>query len=256
MSDARRLPFPRDPNYGNRILRRRIRLTNHDGRVEAHLSDEFHEMHCTLRHADGCVTCLDARALRIPTTACPGAAVVLRELVGLPLSTPQTTLYDPARVRRNCTHMFDLAALAMAQAARPDETQRVYDAEVPDETGTPVAAMVARDGNPVHRWMIRDHRIVEPIELAGRPLLSGFTHWAGMTFEGDALEAAMVLAKTCFIAVGAPYLTETFTGQTLRRNDAMAGVCHAYREETLDSSWFLGGARRDFTSGVIEQDLD
>lgn len=253
MSDPYHLPFPPDPDYGGRILRRRIRLTNLDGRVEAHLSDVFHEMHCTLRHADGIVTDVDCRALRIPTTACPGAAVVVRELIGTPLSTPRATLYESARVRRNCTHMFDLVVLAMAQATREQEPSRVYDAAVPDETDGPVWVDVMRDEQTVHRWLVRHRRIVEPAMFEGRPLLAGFTRWASESFSGDLQEAAFILSKTCFIASGAPYLTEVFTGRTLRRNAAMAGVCHGYAEERLDSSWFLGGARRDFTDGVTEQ---
>ncbi|WP_066961235.1 DUF2889 domain-containing protein [Rhizorhabdus dicambivorans] len=256
MSAPYALPFPRDPAYGNRVVRRRFRLINHAGRVEAHLSDEFHEMHCTLWHAGGIITDIDARAFRIPTTACPGAAVVLRELIGLPLAMPREELYEKARVRRNCTHMFDLAALAIAQAARPHEAGRVYDAAVPDETDAPVTVIVECDGQVIHRWLVRDHHIVEPEALAGRPLLRGFTRWAAETFEGDALEAAIVLERTCLIAQGGPYLSEAFTGRTLRLNAVMAGVCHGYAEATLDSSWFIAGARRDFTAGVVEQPVN
>jgi hypothetical protein len=253
LADPYELPFPRDPDYGARILRRRIRLTNRPGQVEAHLSDVFHEMHCILDHRGGIVTDIDCRALRIPTTACPGAAAVIRELIGLPLSIPRAELYQSSRVRRNCTHMFDLAALAIAQAARGDEPARVYDAEVPDETDAPVWVEVRRDGTVAHRWQVRDRHIVAPSNLAGRPLLAGFTHWASEIFSSDAFESASVLAKTCFIAGGAPYLTESFTGRTLRLNDAMTGVCHAYAADRIDDSWFIAGARRDFTGGVVEQ---
>jgi hypothetical protein len=253
LADPHDLPFPRDPAYGSRVLRRRIRLENHPGRVEAHLSDVFHEMHCTLRHGDGIVTDIDCRALRIPNTGCPGAAAVIRELIGLPLSIPRADLYESARVRRNCTHMFDLVALAIAQAGRAGEPGRIYDAEVPDETDTPVWVKVERDGTTVHRWLVRQDHIVEPPRWSGRPLLRGFTQWASETMEGDALEAAIMLARTCFIAVGAPFLTEAFSGRTLRLSERMAGVCHAYRADKLDETWFLGGARRDFTQGVVER---
>jgi hypothetical protein len=210
-------------------------------------------MHCTLHHADGVVTDIDARTLRIPTTACPGATLVLRELVGLPLATPQRALYDTSRVRQHCTHLFDIAALAIAHAARPVGTERVYDAAVPDEVDHPVAVTVACNGELIHCWLVREHRIVEPTRFAGNPVLGGFARWANAAFEGDALEAAMVLARTCFIATGAAYLTETWTGLPLRLNEGMAGVCHAYAPETLGSSWFIGGGRRDFTNGVVEQ---
>jgi hypothetical protein len=255
LSDPRDLPFPRDPAYGNRILRRRVRLANVSaGRVEAHLSDIFHEMHVTLFHDGERITDIDALTLRIPTTACPGAVVPLRELIGMPLKASRSELYEPLRVKRNCTHLFDLAGLAIAQAARPGEPERVYDAAVPDETGEPIWVEVTRNGESIHRWRIRDYRIVEPEALADRPLLGGFTRWATEAFaDADDLEAAIMLHRTIFISVGAPYLTESFTGRTLRRNDHMAGVCHGYAEATLDSSWFIAGARRDFTNGVVEQ---
>lgn len=253
MTDRHDLPFPRDPAYGDGILRRRIRLENHSGRVEAHLSDNFHEMHCSLQHCDGMITDVDCRTLRIPNTGCPGAALVIRELIGLPIAIPRAELYESGRVKRNCTHMFDLVALAMAQASRPDEADRLYNAEVPDETDAPVWVKVDCDGETVHRWLVRHDHIVEPAAWAGRPLLAGFTRWASETLEGDALEAAIILARSCFIAVGAPYLTEAFVGRTLRLHETMAGVCHAYQAEMLDRTWFLAGARRDFTDGVVEQ---
>ena len=210
-------------------------------------------MHCTLHHADGIVTDIDARTIRIPTTACPGATLVLRELIGLPLSTPRGMLYETARVRRNCTHLFDLAALAIAHAARPVGSERVYDAAVPDETDRPVAVTVACNGELIHRWLVREHRIIEPASFAGNPVLGGFARWANEAFDEDAFEAALVLARTCFIAVGAAHLTEAWTGLPLRLNDRRAGVCHAYAPENLDNNRYVGGGRRDFTNGVIEQ---
>jgi hypothetical protein len=249
------LPYPLNPDYGSGASRRRIILRRSQGRVDASLEDIFHAMHCTLFHDGTRITDIDAALTRIPTSACPGAAIAIRELIGEPLDLASATLYGAGRPRRNCTHLFDLAVLAMAQATR-DEPVRRYDMLVPDETGEPVEIEVRRNGLLVHAWRVHEDVIVTPEPLAGKPMLAGFAGWALRTFTGDALEAAMALHRTCFISRGRRFLTETRAGESIRVNAAMAGVCHSYSAERMDQAIFLPGNRRDYSGGIPEPGLD
>lgn len=67
-----------------------------------------------------------------------------------------------------------------------------------------------------------------PLDLAGRPLLSGFARWASASFDEDQFEAAMILERAWYIARGRRFLTETMAGASNTINRAMAGTCFAY----------------------------
>jgi hypothetical protein len=252
MSSARPLPFPPNPSYGAGACRRRIVLRQEGRQVHAMLDDVFHEMNCRVSHDGRVVTDISAETLRIPTSACPGAAAVLRELIGTPLDIAMSDLYGAGRPRRHCTHLFDLAALAIAHARRPEAVRR-YDAIVPDSGDAPVTVEVWRDGKPVHVWQVKDEQIVAPGELAGRPLLFGFMAWAARRFHGDELEAASVLSKTWLISVGRRYQTGASAGMPVRMQTELLGLCHSYSPPQLDTAIFLAGNERDYSLGIPEK---
>ncbi|MDB5713651.1 MAG: hypothetical protein JWO15_1048 [Sphingomonadales bacterium] len=224
------MPFPPNPDFGTGAARRVIRLAKpEDGIVEGHLVDNYHEMRIRLRHADGVITGCEGDMIRFPTTLCPGAALVVRELIGMRLDAD---LNDRMRMRRNCTHLYDLAALAAQHARRP-QTARIYEAIVPDDSGLPVTISVTCDDAIVHAWTTLAGQIIAPQSLKGLPLLRGFTRWASAMLTGDALEAAMILGKTCFIATVRPFAPESSAGQPVRENVAMVGACYAYAPERM-----------------------
>jgi len=249
MMAARTLSYPRNPSYGAGACRRRIFLRREGQQVIASLDDNYHEMTCHLRHDGKVVTDIAAETLRIPTSACPGATAVLRELIGMPLDIDMACLYGDGRPRRHCTHLFDLAALTISHAGRR-EANRLYDAIVPDSGGGPVTIEVWCDQQLVHAWQVQDDHIVSPPELAGLPLLSGFMAWAVRHFRDHNLEAAAVLSKTYLISNGRHYQTEAFAGQSIRINGQMIGLCHSYSAEQVDQAIFLSGSVRDYSRGI------
>jgi hypothetical protein len=251
MNDDKTRDYYLNPNYGGGATRRRVRLTSSPGAVEGRLADIAHELRCRVEHQDGVITHVTGETIRVPTSVCPGAVAALQELVGLPTSTDSATFYAGGRARRHCTHLFHLAVLCVAQSGR-DEVTRVYDIIVPDETDSPIEVMVSRNDVPVHRWTVRAGRIVAPPELADRPLLSGFSLWAGDAFSGDALEAANVLAQGYFISQARRYDTEAAAGKQLAADSPMIGVCFAYAPERFATGRFVGGSSRDFTDAVVE----
>jgi hypothetical protein len=244
-----------NPDYGKGAARRRILLRAEPGRVEGSLTDNFHGMRCVLEHDGRTVTDIRAEILRIPTTSCPGAAGAVRELIGLPVDIATAELYSGGRPRRNCTHLFDLAGLALAQAVRGPGTRR-YDVLVTDQTDRPVPVEVRLDGVVVHRWQVVGREIAEPEALAGKPMLLGFSRWAQQSFTGDALEAATVLSRTFFIAQGRRVLTEARAGDLVEGGPPMEGVCHGYASERIGQTRYFGGHRREWRDGIPDDLVD
>lgn len=240
-----RLSYPPNPDYGTGICRRRIRIVRTRGRVEASLADPFHEMTCIVDHDGKIVTGLEGEAIRFPTSSCPAAAHMLQELVGTAIDMPQSHFMADGRPRRHCTHLYDLAVLAVRHSGL-EEGVTVYEASVPDEQAEPVYIEVARNGAVIHRWQIRDGLILTPAAYHGRVLGQGFARWAVTSFPPDDLEAATVLARTWLIAIGRRYLTEAFAGESITRNDDMIGRCFAYDPIRAATTTFNSGQIQDF----------
>jgi len=243
--------LPVNPAYGNAIARRRVRLRNEAGMVHASINDVFHEMACRLGHDGRIVTSIEAEMFRNPTSICPTAVHGLGSLVGRALDTPRLDICGSGGARRFCTHLLDLSLLAMAHAQRP-ETERVYEASVPDEARAPITVEVQCNGTTVHAWQVSYGHILLPEPLAGKPLLSGFSRWVEQVFTGDALEAARVLAQTYFVAQGRRLNADQLEHRTLLRGMGMIGVCHAYQPENMVRGVYQSGNMRDFTAGIVE----
>jgi len=238
------LTFPPDPAYGEGQCRRIIRIDVAKEVVMAHLSDNFHEMRCLVHHDGKVVVAIEGIPIRLPTTACPGAIHVLQELVGMPLTASGKDFYGDGRARRHCTHLFDLAVLAIRHATGEVGTT-CYDAVVPDETDDPVVLSITRNGLPVHRWKVRGSTILDPAHLAGHTLERGFAAWAVQTFADDELEAATILARTWLIAIGRRFLIDEAAGQRITQNTEMVGRCYAYQSEHANTARFVAGQLRD-----------
>lgn len=235
----KQLNFPLNPDYGTGSTIRRVSLRAQSDRVDGHLLDNFHEMRCSIVHDGTIVTAVAGQSIRIPTTVCPGAVDQLQSLVGLPISTPRRDFYAGGIARRHCTHLLDLAVMAIAHARRPS-TEIVYEAEVPDEVELPVPITIWRNGRLACRWLVRQGKILEPSEVRGRPLGAGFAAWASLTFGPDQLEAATILARTWLIAVGRRYRPSQAEGRPARDNPEMLGRCYAYSAGPLKTAVMTG----------------
>jgi hypothetical protein len=237
-------PFP-EGSY-----RRRIRLVATGlGEVEGGLEDDFHHFEVTIRCDDEQVTDVEGRARRWPWTTCPDAAVPLRQLEGMPLSMSCLAVGDRADPKANCTHMFDLAGLAVAHAARggPLGTTRQYDVEIPAgaQMGGEVVVRLWRDGQPLLWWALDGRTCVAPEPYASAPWKGGFFRWAAENLDDDAAEAAIVLRRACDIGMG--------RGMDLDAVDAaeemrplMLGVCFTMQPEQIQVALREKGTARDF----------
>ena len=247
-----RRPHPQRMTYfPDGSYRRRLRMTVVDdaGSVEAGLEDDFHHFRVRVEHDGAVVTLVQADARRWPWTTCPDAAGPLHALEGMELSPRCLAVGKVADPKQNCTHMFDLAGLAIAHAARggPVGTTRQYDIEIPAEVrrGEPAAVTCARDGEPLHEWHMDTWKLVAPEPFASAPWRGGFFRWADETFDADGAEAAIVLRRSCDIGLGRGMDLDAVDRADEMR-DQMAGVCFTMQPAQIAVSLRNKGTIRDF----------
>ncbi|RZF64702.1 DUF2889 domain-containing protein [Sphingomonas populi] len=233
------LNYPVNPDYGSGACYRRVTIEATDGQVTAYLTDNFHEMRCVVHHDGETVTAIDGATIRIPTSVCPGAVGHLRTLMGVPIGTPAREFYRGALAASHCTHLLDLAVIALRHCGAPRDTI-IYDATVPDETAGETTVELRRNGVQVHRWRVRDGRILSPSVLWDRTLEGGFAVWASDMFDADDFEAATILARTWLIAIGRRYRVADAAGQPASLNPQMFGRCYAYSMPNIKTAVFTG----------------
>ncbi|MCB1666719.1 MAG: DUF2889 domain-containing protein [Porticoccaceae bacterium] len=247
------LPLPINPTFGTRISRRKVSLKSEPGMVTAQFADIYHEMACILHHDGEKITSLKGEIIRFPTNLCPGAEKFIQELEGTSINTEFKDLYANQRAKRQCTHLFDLAALAIRHSHRSDE--RIYEAVVPDMDGI-VDVSISCNGSLVHQWQILNQQMVSSDELNGKPLIQGFIGWASRYYKNsDELEAAIILSRTIFIARGRRYEVKSGHGDTLNEHKSLLGSCFAYQPERVKSGRYIGVNERNFSDGVAFQPI-
>ena len=181
-------------------FRRAILIESRGGEVDAELEDDFHRFGVTLRHDGHRVTRVEARAHRYPWVTCVEAPEALAAIEGVALSRDPTTLFRHADPRAHCTHLFELAALALAQAARGEGSRR-FEAEVTDPQDGVRVASLRQDGEPVLEWRLSGGLITEPPAYAGRSAGS-FGSRALAEIEPGLAERLLILRRVVQTAVG------------------------------------------------------
>lgn len=239
--------FPPNPNYGQGVSRRYIRLTNRPGETIGELEDALHAMRCRLTHDGTTITSITSDFVRYPLTTCPSASTMIDTLVGLPLTTTIASYYGEGKARQQCTHMHDLVWWMMSHALR-DEGVRLYQCVIPDHPpGREIEARLLLNGEDMLVWRVLDEVILSPEPFAGRNTQKGFVGWATETLEGEALEAALILNKGYFISQAEMMYLAPGPLSTFERN--FAGVCYSFSAERLDGNERLDH-RREFPDGV------
>jgi hypothetical protein len=222
--------------YGEGVYRRAFLLVAQEGRVVADMEDDFHRFRVVVEHDRERVTRVGAETRRVPWTECAGAAAKLRSLEGMPLSRRHSAAGRYADPRVNCTHLFDVATLAIAHAAA-GRTRRRYDVEIPDRRDGRTQARLARDGAPLLAWEVEGAKVLAPDPYTGLDLGGiAFLLWTEKRLDPELAEAALLLRRACFISMG-----------RLRDLDAAA-----------DASAYVGlapGSCHTFTPGVAERAL-
>ena len=182
-----------------------------------------------------------SQAPRHPTSLCPQAGLRLTELVGMALNASSAAALSHTDARQQCTHMIDLAGLAIAAAAR-DIGRRCYEAEAPDRVDGRSRPRLWCDGRLVLEWTIDKMTVVGPGPYAGRSLEAGFTAWTQAELDVDAAEAALVLRRACFISGGRGVDLDS-PGRTF----GPAGGCWVWQPEQAPQARRMVGSTLDFS---------
>ena len=236
-----------DPSrYGEGVHRRAIRLaTTEPGVVRAELEDDYHHFRCTLTHANGVITGCEGEAVRHPWTTCPGAMGLLRSLVGTALDARSTAILGRVRGNEHCTHLVDLAGLAIAHAHAGRAT-REYELTIPDRVGNRCEPVLVRDGEELLHWVLDGGTIVDPPPFAGVSVTGGFRDFVERELDVDTAEAAVVLRRGTMISWGrSMQLDDVQVAAEL--GETMLGSCHTFTVGTAEHAQRKFGSTWDFT---------
>ena len=243
-------PLPTRSDYGSGCYRRAVRLESEGREVRAELSDDFHHFAVQLRH-DG-VHAIEVRGegVRVPWITCPGAVDPLRRMEGAALASPLRTLLRHTDAHAQCTHLHDLACLALAHGARGeagDATERRYDVAVPDRVDGLTHATLAIDGEPFAAWAVRGLALesVEPAALEGMPLRGAGFHRFLLDVEPELAEATWVFQRAVFIGLGRQYDFDQMEG-AWRFEHVVGASCHTFDPARVSEAERIPGSVRDF----------
>ena len=219
--------------------------------ARAAIEDDYHHFRVLLRAENGVLTEARSHALRYPNNFCPAAGTRLAELPGRPLVANAAEVMEFTDARQQCTHQFDLAALAVAALAHRRPHRR-YEATIPDRVEGRASAALHRDGVEVLRWELAGNVIEGPEPFAGRSIGTGFTAFVRTLPEEEA-EAALVLRRAVFVSQG--------RGIDLKALGRIAplGGCWAWQPERADLVERIPSSRLDFSDrpeALVAEDQD
>lgn len=225
-------------------FRRRIELVRHGsvtaGQVRAVLEDDFHHFRVALDYADGRVAAAIGEAVRFPFTACPGATGPLQALAGMALDPIAHSVMQHTDATLQCTHMFDLAGLAIALAARGD-ARRLYEITVPRHVDGRSHARLVRDGVPVLDWEVEGSTILGPAPYAGVDMRAGLARWALTSLPAQEAEAVLALRRCALIALG------RLKDIDREPHAHLTGRCYAQQPQRAPQAMRIVGSTWDFT---------
>ena len=212
----------------------------------AEVEDNPHHFRLVLGHDGRTLESIDSESPRHPWTSCPAAGEPLRRLVGMPLSARSTAVGAVADARSQCTHLFDLAGLAIAHAyahVQGGRERRDYACRVSQdaEEGHTVAAL-RRDGEPFLAWQVDGEVILGPAPYTGVHLHARFMRWAESNLDPETAEAALVLRRACFVAPSRFFDLDVVERASDLGN--MFGRCHTFSEAFASTALRVRGSHR------------
>ncbi|WP_223517971.1 MULTISPECIES: DUF2889 domain-containing protein [unclassified Pseudomonas] len=225
-------------------FRRRVDIIAHPangtGEVRAALEDDFHHFRAWVRHQDGEVTAIGGEALRYPYSLCSQACTQLQQLLGMKLDRVAHSVTRQTDASHQCTHLLDLAGLAIAAAARGTQ-QRRYDVNIGQRIDHRTRAILIRDGNEDLTWEVNGTMIEGPSPYCGINLREGMARWALNALSEEAAEAALLLRRCTLISMGRAYdLDEQIHAANTAR-------CYSQQPERADQALRMKGSTLDFT---------
>jgi hypothetical protein len=211
------------------------------------LEDDQHYFTARVEHDGKVVNAIASGSVRAPWTTCPAAGAQLQALVGTPLSDRVLEVAGRTRSDQHCTHQLDIAALAIAHAARVSvggAARRQYDVEVPFGLldGQRHAITLARDGEAMLTWEVEGDRVVAPPPWSDAS--GGFARWADATFDAETAEAAIVLKRALSIGMSRGIDLDSYP--TLADMPGLSPRCWSMQPERAPVAFRNRGLIRDY----------
>lgn len=228
------------------------------------MEDDFHRFGVDLTHDGAKILSIDGRPLRTPWNTCQLAPNALKVLEGSPLQANPADFVRQSDSHAQCTHMYELAALASSHALRGDY-EAEYAVAAPYPIGVePARFTLLRNGEPLLDWMIRRPStsatnplepsaliagdvIVSPEPFAGRPLRT-LLAWARDALSPDLFDAVYIFRRAIGIsaarnmdldAEGVDIVAELFA--------LKPGDCFTFQPERERTTRRHRGSTLDFT---------
>lgn len=228
-----------DCSRSSGLLRRAVALAARDDEVRGVVEDDYHHFRVRLRHRGGVVTEVSSETPRIPWTGCAFAGDDWSGVVGQPLEPRSSAIAARTEMKLYCTHMFELAGLAMAAAARGLAARR-YDAEVAYGARRGEPSVLRRDGQPVLTWRTDGDIIEDPAAFHGISIRKGFAAWVENNLDLDEGEAALILRRAVLISGG-----RTSNLDAVKHSFA-GGGCYTTQPSRAPSALRVIGSTQDF----------
>ncbi|EOG3618422.1 DUF2889 domain-containing protein [Pseudomonas putida] len=226
------------------VFRRRVEIiatrTSDAGEVRAALEDDFHHFRVWVRHRAGVVSAIGGEALRYPFSLCPQACDQLQLLLGMELDRVAHSVTRQTDASHQCTHLLDLAGLAIAAAER-NTRQRRYDIEVRQRIHNRTRATLIRDHEDLLSWAVNGTMLEGPLPYTGINLREGMARWALSTLTEEMAEAALLLRRCTLISMGRAFNLD----EQVHAMDT--GLCYSQQSERAEQALRMKGSTLDFS---------
>jgi len=211
--------------------RRRVALAARGHAACGALEDDVHHVRVKVRHDGTRITEVVGEAVRLPWSTCPGSEAGIASLVGTELAAATRGLKAAYRADIHCTHMFDLAQLVVAQAARGDgAVEYLATIDVPD--GGDLHAEITRDGVNVLTWDVA--RYAQP----------------EMPTDDAIAEAAFVLRRAVWLAPISSMRFDEY--ETVGPTGLPPGSCWTAQPERIEVAFRNRGSQRHYAASPAE----
>lgn len=205
---------------------RTIEVTVSRGETLVELEDDYHRFGLVVRHESGKVAAIDAEAGRHPWSTCAMAPAMIAKLVGTPISGNLLDLMAGQPVRDHCTHLLDMACLAIAATAWGGD--RRYDITADVYPGSRQDMQLAVGGIPCIAWTVSQGMIVSLGAHRGLSVRGGFADWARVERCEKKLADLFILRRAVMVSSGR---REKLTAETPADVPSKAGACFAFQSE-------------------------
>ena len=242
--------YPPNPAYGSGTFRRRIVLTREGTRLSATLLDDFHTMDLALTVVEGVVVDVAGNMERFPKTTCPGAVAALQAALRGKTVGGESALIHGVDRGGQCTHLIDLAMLALSWSGQ-DGAMQLIEVALTDRDGEGRQdLLITVDGAPALSLELQDETIKSPAAHSGRKLFGGFARWVDETFPPEQARLWLIAQISLFVAGGRAHIVD---GPKPRRSGAeptRRGACFSYTDPAFAVAIDNVGYVCDMTAGL------